>query len=131
MIPVFVLISVALHLGIAVFQVLLAAGKPWGEYAWGGQNKGVLPKGYRVGSAIAVFVLIAFAVINLASVGYLRLPAIGISKVALQWIVTIYAALGTVMNAISRSRHERLLWTPVAAILAVLNAAILWRLYRP
>ena len=48
MILIFALISAALHIGIAAFQVFLAAGKPWGEYAFGGQNKGVLPRHLRI-----------------------------------------------------------------------------------
>ena len=121
--------SAFVHVGIAVFQLMLVAGKPWGEYAWGGQNKGVLPVGYRIGSAISLCVLLAFAAINLFAGGFFPLPALGISVKTLQWVVTGYAALGSVMNAISRSQKERNLWTPVVTVLAVLNAIVLWSLY--
>ncbi len=85
----------------------------------------------HLGSAISVMVLTAFAAINLISGGFLPLPAIGITLVTLQWVVTVYAALGTIMNAISRSRRERLLWTPIVVLLAGLNSIILWNMYRP
>ena len=39
-----------------VFQLALAAGAPWGRAAWGGQNDGVLPVGFRVASGIAAVV---------------------------------------------------------------------------
>lgn len=39
-----------------IFQALLASGKPWGEWAYGGQNAGVLPKELRVSSVFAIFI---------------------------------------------------------------------------
>lgn len=128
MISVAAALSAGIHLGIAAFQAMLVAGKPWGEYSWGGQHKGVLPIGYRIGGAISFFLLLAFAAINLCTGGFLPLPAWNISIKTLQWVVTGYAVLGTFMNAISRSPKERRLWTPVVALLAVLNAIILWSL---
>lgn len=122
-------VSAFIHIGIAVFQLMLVSGKPWGEYAWGGQNKGVLPIGYRIGSAISLCVLLAFVFINLFAGGFLPFPALGVSVKTLQWVVTGYSVLGLVMNAISRSKKERHLWTPVVAVLAVLNAIVLWSLY--
>ena len=35
------------------------------------------------------------------------------------WVLTGYFALGVVLNAISRSRPERLVMTPVAVVLTV------------
>lgn len=42
--------------GLAVFQLLLAAGAPLGEAAWGGTTEGQLSTGLRVGSAISIVV---------------------------------------------------------------------------
>src|SRR5687768_719411 len=44
---------------LAVFQVALASGAPWGRYAWGGQHEGALPAPLRVGSAVSVLVYAA------------------------------------------------------------------------
>ena len=91
---------------LAVFQVALVAGAPWGHLAWGGQHR-VLPGGYRVGSALSVVIygVIAWAVWQAGE------PWL--------WIITAYFGLGVLMNAASRSRPERLLMTPVAGVLAV------------
>jgi len=125
MILILALTSAALHSGIAVFQVCLAAGKPWGEYAFGGQNKGVLPRHLRIASVFSCCVLLAFAAVNLHQAGFLKISENASLMRIFFWVVTGYAVLGTFMNAISRSRPERLLWTPVAALLAALNITIL------
>ncbi|MFO1480819.1 MAG: hypothetical protein U1F40_11525 [Turneriella sp.] len=120
------LLSAAIHTAIAIFQVLLVTGKPWGEYAWGGQHRGVLPRPLRFGSAVSAVVLLGFALINLQSAGITMITMPGIVVLRLQWAISVYAGLGTVMNAISRSRRERLLWTPVCAVLLALNAYLLY-----
>ncbi|MFZ5629527.1 MAG: hypothetical protein ACOY5B_10395 [Spirochaetota bacterium] len=117
--------AAGLHLAIAGFQVCLVAGKPWGEYAWGGQHKGILPAGFRIGSIVSALLLLFFAWVNLAAASLV--PAAGFPVAAAQKFVTGYAALGVLMNGISRSRKERLLWTPVCAIMLVLNSVLLWQ----
>lgn len=128
MITILALLSATLHGAIAVFQLLLVAGKPWGEYAWGGQSKGVLPLGFRIGSLFSILILTSFAWVNLAAAALTTLPLAELPLVTAQKIVTGYAALGVLMNGISRSRKERLLWTPVCALLLVLNVMILWQM---
>lgn len=104
---------------LAVFQIALVFGAPLGEYAWGGQHTGRLPAGYRVGSAVSIVLYLLFAAIVLSRSGILSLIPDQLS-VPGAWIVFAYLALGTLMNAISRSRKERIVMTPVAAVLAVL-----------
>jgi hypothetical protein len=104
---------------LAVFQIALVFGAPLGEYAWGGQRTGRLPAGYRVGSAVSIVLYLLFAAIVLSRSGIISLIPDRLS-VPGAWIVFAYLALGTLMNAISRSRKERIVMTPVAAVLAVL-----------
>ncbi|MEX0970718.1 MAG: hypothetical protein WD046_09780 [Paracoccaceae bacterium] len=89
---------------LAVFQLALAAGAPWGVAAWGGQNPGRLPRHLRIASLvnIAVFLLAIWALLGALTPGWLL------------WSLTAFFGLGILMNLISRSRVERLLWTPVA-----------------
>ena len=110
-------VGVALLAGLAVLQVLLAAGAPLGRFAWGGQHV-VLPLGLRVGSAVSVAVYAAVAVVLLARAEVVDVLPAGLVH-ALTWVLTGYFALGTAMNAVSRSRPERLVMTPVALALAV------------
>jgi hypothetical protein len=110
-------VALVLLAGLAVFQALLVAGLPLGRFAWGGQHE-VLPVGFRVGSAVSIALYAGFAVLILQAAGSVSLLPDGFAAVAI-WVLTGYLVLGIGMNAISRSRPERLVMTPVAALLAV------------
>ena len=49
------------YLATALFQLALVLGAPMGEYAFGGQNVGKLPLGYRIGSAVSFVIMLALA----------------------------------------------------------------------
>ncbi len=111
-------VGVALLAALAVFQVALVCGAPLGRFAWGGQHV-VLPPRLRVGSVVSVVLYALFAVLLLQGAGAVDLLPEGVARVGL-WVLTGYLALGVALNAISRSRAERLVMTPVAlALLAV------------
>jgi hypothetical protein len=110
-------LGVVVLAGLAVFQALLVAGQPFGRFAWGGQHV-VLPTGLRVGSAVSIALYAGFAVLILSAAGALAVLPAGFVDVAI-WILTGYFALGIAMNAISRSRPERLVMTPVVLVLTV------------
>src|SRR5687768_17050944 len=99
---------------LAVFQALLVAGQPLGRFAWGGQHE-VLPTGLRVGSAVSIGLYAAFAVLMLSAADALDVLPTGFVEVAI-WVLTGYFTLGIAMNAISRSRPERLVMTPVVLV---------------
>ena len=108
---------------LAVFQVLLIAGAPLGEYAWGGQHR-VLPRRLRIGSVVSVVLYGIFAVVALAKAGVLELfPGTPVIDVAM-WVLAGYLVLGVPLNAISRSRKERFLMAPTALVLAALAIAL-------
>jgi hypothetical protein len=110
------LAGVAVLGALAVLQLLLVAGAPLGRFAWGGQNH-VLPTRLRIGSAVSVVVYGAFALLMLEAAAAVSLLPRGFVDIAI-WVLTAYFTLGIVMNAVSRSRPERLVMTPVAALLA-------------
>jgi hypothetical protein len=109
-------VALALLAALAVFQGLLAAGRPLGRFAWGGQHE-VLPTSFRIGSALSIALYAAFAVLILQAAGGVSPLPEGAVEVAI-WVLTGYFVLGIAMNAISRSRPERLTMTPVVALLA-------------
>jgi len=104
---VFVLLA-----GLAVFQVLLVAGRPLGRFASGGQHE-VLPPALRVVSAVSVVSYAAFAWLVWRAVTQ---PGDAGPWI---WILTAFFGLGVAMNAASRSRSERLVMTPLTVVLAV------------
>jgi hypothetical protein len=103
--------------GLAVFQLLLAAGRPLGRFAWGGQHE-VLPTRLRVGSAISVVLYALIAAVVLQAADVIEVFPEAFADVGI-WVVTGYLALGVPLNAISRSRSERLVMTPVVLVLAL------------
>jgi hypothetical protein len=107
---------------LAVFQVLLVARRPLGRFAWGGAHE-VLPTRLRVGSAVSVVLYALFATVILDAANLTRLLPEAFSDVGI-WVLTGYFAIGTVMNALSRSRPERLVMAPTALALAVLCGVV-------
>lgn len=99
--------------GLALFQVALAAGAPWGRISYGGAHPGVLPRRLRTVSAGAA---VLYAGSGLAVVGP-RTP-VRLRRHVLTG-VTGLLAVGTVVNGLSPSWPERALWTPTAAVLAL------------
>jgi hypothetical protein len=103
--------------GLAVMQVGLAAGAPWGRLAWGGQHE-VLPRQLRISSAVSVVVYAAMTLLILDAARLVDVLSEGFADVAI-WVLTAYFALGVPLNAISRGRIERAVMTPVVLLLAV------------
>ena len=116
------LVACALLGALAVLQICVATGAPWGRVVWGGQHR-VLPARLRVGSAVSVLLYAGFAAVLLSRAGLLP----GGDTVAvriLTWVVFAYFVVGIGMNAISRSRAERLTMTPVCVVLAAATLII-------
>jgi hypothetical protein len=111
------LVACVLLAGLAVFQVALAAGAPLGAFAWGGSHR-VLPTRLRVGSAVSVVIYALFAAFVLDKAGLLSLVPGGDLVQVGMWLISGYLVLGIVVNGISRSRPERMVMTPVTAVLA-------------
>jgi hypothetical protein len=111
-----VLICVVLGL-LTVFQVLLIAGLPLGRYAWGGQSE-VLPRKLRIGSVVSILLYVLFAIIVLDAATLTDVFASAAFTSVAMWVLTAYFALGIVLNAISRSKPERVTMTPVSVVLA-------------
>jgi hypothetical protein len=108
-------VGCAVLAGLAVFQAFLVAGRPWGRFAWGGRHD-VLPTGLRIGSAVNIAVYVLVGVLVLSAAGALAVLPDGVVGVAI-WVLVGFFGLGIAMNAISRSRPERLVMTPLVLVL--------------
>lgn len=100
------------------FQAALALGAPWGRLAYGGGHPGTLPAGLRVASAAATVAYGALVPV------VVRGRPTGRAGRRLLGAAAVLFGVGAVANAVSPSAPERVVWTPVAALLAV----TLWRL---
>jgi hypothetical protein len=95
--------------GLAMlFHLALILGAPWGELTMGGRWDGTLPLQGRVASALSILVLAlsARAVAERAELARAVLPAWSIRA------VVAFLILAAVMNTVTPSAAERLLWLP-------------------
>lgn len=104
-----------------MFQALLVCGLPLGRFAWGGQHE-VLPTRLRLGSLVSLFIYIVIGWVLLARAGQ-GSGSHGILGVA-TWVIAGLFLLGTAGNLASRSRPERFVMSPAAALLCALTVVV-------
>ncbi len=108
-------VASALAVVIALFQVGLAAGLPWGAAAYGGSHPGVLPANLRLISVVAAITWSGVAVLARLAADRHRLLLRGVAGICV---------VGGAMNLASRNLPEIIIWVPIATTLAV----ALWQL---
>jgi hypothetical protein len=113
--------AVVVLAALAVLQVLVASGRPLGRFVWGGQHD-VLPRRLRVGSAVSLLVYAAIAVVLLWR--STAAPPVPGALTVTVWVLAGYFALGVALNAVSRSRSERLVMTPVCVVLTACSVVV-------
>ena len=101
---------------VALFQLALAMGAPWGAYAMGGKFPGVFPPPMRIAALVQIALLAAIAGVVLARAG-VALAAWQPAASWLAWVVVGLMAVGVVLNLITPSSMERMIWAPVAIVL--------------
>jgi uncharacterized membrane protein (DUF485 family) len=118
MLELFAAIAISILLGLTIFQISLILGAPIARFAWGGQYDR-LPAQLRAASVFSIVLYVIFALFIASKA---QLVALGLDRGVLNtgmWLFTIYFIVGVIMNAASRSRAERYVMTPVAALLAL------------
>lgn len=119
-------IFVILLLPVLALQAGLAAGMPWGEYAMGGAFPGQFPTGMRIASGVQMVVLALFGAIVLARADAAFTGLRGMARFGI-WIVVALMLLASVLNLITPSASERMLWAPVAIGLFVTSLTVALR----
>jgi hypothetical protein len=108
------LLFAALTAGVCLFQLALALGAPWGEFAMGGAFRGSFPPAMRVAAAVQLLILAGLALIVLARAGVApKVPA----PRALIWLVVAVNVVACILNLITPSGLERLIWAPVTIVM--------------
>lgn len=110
---------------VMIFQLVLALGAPFGEMAMGGKFPGKFPPKMRVAALVQIFVLIAFTLIVLTNSGIILKGYYSFSESAI-WVVTMFSALGVILNIVTPSKKERIIWAPISIVmfLCVSNIAM-------
>jgi len=103
---------------VVLFQLALALGAPWGEMAMGGKFPGRLPLRMRIAALVQIAVLVFIALIVLTRAGVILDEFSSLSKLAI-WAVVVFSLIGTILNTITPSKKERMLWAPVTTVLLI------------
>jgi hypothetical protein len=109
--------------GVALFQLALALGVPWGAYAMGGAFPGQYPPAMRVEAVFGIAILGLMAAVVLSRAG-LVLPKWSRASRWLVWVIVAYGVVGLVLNLITPSGGERLIWAPVAFVLLACSLVV-------
>jgi energy-converting hydrogenase Eha subunit A len=112
------LVACGLLCCLAIFQLLLLAGAPFGRFVWGGESD-VLPSRLRSRSVAAVVVYVIFVTVILQAVGIVTVMDNLVGQVAIYLVAACFFA-GFIVSAMSRSPSERALMTPTSLVLSAL-----------
>ena len=114
------------YVATALFQIAIVFGAPLGEYAYGGQNPGILKLPFRIASVFSALVMFAIAGHYLAQLGVFT-PLLDSSGNSIaNWGFAVFAGLSAIANNITRSQKEKRLWggTTIAMLLAAVIVAV-------
>jgi hypothetical protein len=108
---------------VALFQAALLLGAPWGHLTLGGRFPGRLPGRMRGFAASSGVLLVLFALVVLSRAGVALPTWRPFARIAV-WPVIAYCVVGIVLNSMSRSRWERILWVPVTTLMLVSSVLV-------
>jgi hypothetical protein len=97
---------------VVLFQLALVCGTPWGEFTLGGRWRGRLPAEGRLIALLSIGILTFQSAVITARAG-IAFPQLAPVSPPLAWAVVAFCVLGSIMNGISPSPRERMLWLPV------------------
>ena len=103
---------------MSVFQLLLAIGLPLGRAAYGGKYE-ILPKNLRIMSLVAVGIFVFGMIIVLERAGLITIFNNPLLTAIVVWILAVYSTLNVLMNAVSKSRIEKRIMTPLSILIAI------------
>lgn len=103
---------------ITILNILLILGLPLGELTMGGQNK-VLPGNMKILAFFSLLGQIFAIILVLQGGGYFKLWfSYGITR-TLCYIYACFLILNTIMNAISKSKKEKYIMTPLSLVASI------------
>ena len=117
------IIFTVLILFVIVFQFAIALGAPWGELAMGGKFPGKMPAKMRMAALVQIVLLAFIALIVLVRADFVYKEYLEYSRTAI-WGVVAFSLVGAVLNTITPSKKERILWAPVSIMLLICGVIV-------
>jgi hypothetical protein len=108
---------------VVLFQIALAVGVPWGAYAMGGAFSGQFPPALRIAAVVQAVILALVAAVVLARAGVALARWAGVAR-WLIWVIVALLAVSLLLNLITPSAGERVIWAPVALLLFVCSLVV-------
>ena len=114
------------YVATALFQIAIVLGAPLGEYAYGGQNPGILKLPFRIASVFSALVMFAIAGHYLAQLGVFTPLLDEAGNSIANWGFAVFAGLSAIANNVTRSQKEKRLWggTTIAMLLGAVIVAV-------
>jgi hypothetical protein len=112
---------------MALFQVALALGVPWGAFAFGGRavrDDGTLPTAYRAASALTAVLLVVFAVVILTRGGVIGTSGDSTLVTVTSWVIVAFMAINTPMNLMGKHWIEKYVFGGITLVLVILCAIV-------
>jgi hypothetical protein len=103
---------------VAILYILLAMGLPYGDFAMGGKYK-VMPKQMRATCAISVFIQLVAIMFILQAGNVISIDALKTIAKGVCYFFAFYLIVNTIMNALSKSKKEKLVMTPLSFLTAI------------
>ena len=108
---------------VVLFQLALMLGAPWGNVAMGGRFPGKFPPVMRIAALIQGLVLSVIGFIVLIRGQVLNSNLYEITEIAI-WVVVALMGFSLVMNLVTPSRWERIIWAPVLVVLFTCSVVV-------
>jgi hypothetical protein len=116
---------------VMAFQIAVALGAPWGAFTQGGGSPGVLPSSGRIFAVASFFIVGVMALAILARAGEGPLASAPRRLVTvLAWFTLAYMCLAVVVNVITPSANERLVWAPLSLAILFFASIVMARTAR-
>lgn len=103
---------------VVLFQIVMAIGAPWGHLAMGGRYPGKFPMRIRIAALVQAVLLALLALVVLIRARIILPDLYDATDIGV-WVVVVIYAISLVMNLVTPSKWEKILWVPVALILTV------------
>ena len=120
------LICAVITLGMALLQLSITFGAPFGEYVLGGQNK-VLPKKMRFtsGTFFCIFTFVGMAYLQRGNILYIGFNSMFVKIFII--VNTLFLAYAIVGNGIlTKSKKEKYVMTPFSIIQFIFSVVALF-----
>jgi len=110
------ILFVVFTLIVSLFQLALSLGAPWGKIAMAGKYPGKFPIKLRISAVFQMILLLFFIWIALVKGEKVNIEWKSFADKMI-WVVVGFSVIATILNIITPSKWERIIWAPICLIM--------------